>query len=105
MSSLCSVGCLEYLEEWLQHVQFLKRFSWISLNETPEWVDVDRTARLLIEKRIFQKDQHQELFHAYGYMKANMNEAQIADYKKRNVTVSERWVEFFKKMWLRKSQL
>lgn len=90
-------SCSEYLTLWLQHVQFLKEFNWFSLDNTPEWSEIDKTARLLIEKGFFAKEKHQKLFHNFGMLKACMHNDQILEYSKRKLSIVDRWVDFFKK--------
>lgn len=90
-------NCSEYLVLWLQHVQFLKEFNWVSLDKTPEWSQIDKVARQMVEKGLFEKDQHQQLFHNFGVLEASMNKDQLNDYCERKVSIVDRWVEFFKK--------
>lgn len=89
--------CLEYLDEWMQHVQFLKQFEWILLDKPPVWDEIDKSARALIEKGIFPAENHQRLFHNFGILRANMNDAQIAENKHEKLSIGDRWVKFFKK--------
>lgn len=88
---------MEYLDEWLQHMQFVKQFNWITLDAPVEWTDLNKTAQLLTEKGIFPAEMHPKLLSNYGVLKANLNAVQIAEYKSQKLTVSQRWVEFFKK--------
>lgn len=74
----------------MQHLQFLKQFGWILLDKPPVWDEIDKSARGLIEKGIFPREKHQQLFHNYGILSANINDAQIAQNKEMNLTVSER---------------
>lgn len=67
----------------MQHVQFLKQFEWISLDRPPVWDDIDKSARILIEKGIFPAEKHQRLFHNCGILSANMNAAQIREIKEK----------------------
>lgn len=90
-------GCLEYLDLWMQHVQFLKQFEWVSLDRPLVWTEIDQSARVLIEKGIFPAEKHQQLFHNFGILNANVNEVQIAENKANKLKTGERWVNFFKK--------
>lgn len=81
----------------MQHLQFLRQFEWISLKKTPEWNEIDKSARVLIDKGIFPAEQHQRLFHNFGILSANMNEFQIAENNKEKLKIGDRWVKFFKK--------
>lgn len=94
---LCTENCAEYLTLWLQHVQFLKEFNWISLDNSPEWNDIDKTARLMMEKGLFAKEDHQKLFHNFGILEATMNKDQILKYTNRKLSIVDRWVDFFSK--------
>lgn len=90
-------SCSEYLILWLQHADFLAEFNWIALNKTPEWDEINKTARLLIEKGLFAKEQHQKLFHNVGVLKASMHNDQILEYSKQKLSIVDRWVHFFNK--------
>lgn len=81
----------------MQHVQFLKQFEWILLDKPPVWDEFVKSARILIEKGIFPAEKHQRLFHNYGVLSANMNEAQIAENNEKKLKIGARWVNFFKK--------
>lgn len=50
---------MEYLDEWMQHLQFLKEFEWISLDKPPLWSEIDKSAQILIDKGIFPAEKHQ----------------------------------------------
>lgn len=78
-------------------MQFVKQFDWIALDKPVEWNDLNKTAGLLMEKGIFPAEMHAKLCSNYGVLNANVNAAQIAEYKEKKLTVSERWVGFFKK--------
>lgn len=69
------VGCLEYLHDWLQHTQLFNDFGWITLNTVPEWNDIDKTARDLIQKGFLPVEKHQPLFHASTFLKAYMTQS------------------------------
>lgn len=88
---------MEYLDEWAKQVQFVKQFDWILLNEPVEWSSLDKTTRMLMEKKIFPEDMHQQLCNNFGVLKASVNEAQIAEFDDKKLTTGERWVHFFKK--------
>lgn len=88
---------MEYLDEWLVHMQFVKEFNWITLDEPVEWNKLDETARMLMKKEIFPAEMHQQLCNNYGVLKATVNAAQIDEYRNKKLTVGERWVDFFQK--------
>lgn len=88
---------MEYLDEWMQHLRFLKQFEWMSLSKPPVWDEIDKSARYLIEKGIFPAEKLQQLFHNYGILSANINNVKIAEHNEKKLTVGERWVDFFKK--------
>lgn len=88
-------NCLEYLDEWTKQMQFVKQFDWILLNEPVEWDDLNKTARMLMEKKIFPEEMHQQLCNNFGILKASVNQAQIIDFNDMKLTVSERWLHFF----------
>lgn len=90
-------GCMEYLDEWMKHLQFLKEFAWISLDKPPVWSEIDKSARTLIEKGIFPAEKHQQLFHNCSILIANINSIKIAENKEKKLTIGERWVDFFNK--------
>lgn len=90
-------GCLEYLDEWLKHMQFVKEFDWITLDEPVEWNKLDKTARSLMEKEIFPAEMHRQLCSNFGVLKATVNAVLITEYKDKKLTISERWVDFFKR--------
>lgn len=90
------VGCLDYLSEWLQHAVFLGEFSWIALERAPEWKDIDKTARSLIDKEFFKLEDHQRLFHVQTFLRAYMTDAKIAEYTSMKTPIAERWIDFFK---------
>lgn len=87
--------CLDYLKLWLQHTQFLKEFHWITLDKPIKWTDVNKTALLLIDKGFFKSENHQKLFHAYGFFKRYANEIKIAEYEKEKMKISDRWRDVF----------
>lgn len=84
------------MREWLQHAQVLNEFSWIALDKTPEWEDIDKTARKLIDQGFFKLENHQKLFHVQTFLRAYMTETKIAEYKEMKTPIAERWVDFFK---------
>lgn len=85
------------MNDWLQHARLLNDFSWIALAAPPVWNDIDKTARALVEKGVFQAENHQKLFHAFGYLKAYVNEAKITEFDATKMSISDRWVDFFRK--------
>lgn len=40
---------------------------------------------------------HKDICSNYGVLKATVNAAQIEEYKMKILTISDRWVDFFKK--------
>lgn len=86
---------MEYLDEWLQHAQFLDDYSWIGLNKVPEWTDIDKTSRDLISKGFFSADEHQHLFHASTFLKAYMTKSKIDEFNALKTPIANRWTEFF----------
>lgn len=90
-------SCLDYLDEWMQHVQFIKQFDWISLDKPIEWKKIENTAKTLMEKGVFPTEMHQQLCKNYGVLNANINTAQIDEFNQKKLSIGERWVQFFKK--------
>lgn len=81
---------MDYLDRWIKHTEKLACFNWILLENVPKWDEIDKSCRILIEKKIFESSKHQKLFHAFGYLKDYMNEERILENKKRSKPVSER---------------
>lgn len=90
------VGCLDYLNEWLQHTLFLNEFEWITLAKVPEWDEIDKTARMMIDKGFFNLESHQQLFHVCTFLKAYMTDAKITEFNDTKTPIAERWTDFFK---------
>lgn len=59
---------MDYLEEWLKPTEKLAEFNWILLESIPQWKDIDKSSRILIEKEMFDTQKHQKLFHAFNYL-------------------------------------
>lgn len=91
---------MEYMDVWMQHSGLFKQFEWISLEEVPDWKDVDTTARLLIQEGFFDREQHQALFHSFDHLKKYLTDDVITKHKDRSkenkTTVEQRWNIFFK---------
>lgn len=90
------VGCLDYLNEWLQHTLFLKDFEWIALAKSLEWNEIDKTSRNLIDKGFFKLESHQPLFHVFTFLKAYMTDAKISEFNDTKTPIAKRWIDFFK---------
>lgn len=79
-------------------------FNWVLLNNVPEWNDIDKSCRILIEKGMFDSQKHQQLFHNFDYLKKYMDEERINQFKVKNsktnkpMPIADRWVEFFNAM-------
>lgn len=86
---------MEYLHEWLQHTQFLNDFGWISLDKVPDWNEIDKTARDLIQKGFFAIENHQRLFHAASFLKAYLTQSKIDELNALKTPIASRWIEFF----------
>lgn len=95
-------SCLDYLVPWLKHTERLAEFNWILLDCVPKWNDIDKSSRILMEKGMFDSQNHQSLFHTYDTLKNYMNEEKIAEFKnqksKTPKSIATIWVEFFKAM-------
>lgn len=78
-------------------MQFVKQFDWILLNEPVEWEEIDKAVRLLMAKKIFPEEMHQQLCNNFGVMKANINEAQKQEFNENKIKVADPWVYLFEK--------
>lgn len=95
-------SCLDYLVPWMKHTEKLADFNWISLDCVPKWSEIDKSSRILMEKGMFDSQNHQSLFHTFDTLKNYMDEEKIAEFKnqksKTPKSIATVWVEFFKAM-------
>jgi hypothetical protein len=44
--------CIEYLSKWMKPLEYFYCFSWMTLNEVPNWNDVSSAAQYLINRGV-----------------------------------------------------
>lgn len=99
-------SCLDYLGTWMQNTKHLAAFDWVLLQKIPEWNDIDKCCRILIEKGLFDVQKHQKLFHAFDYLKNYMDQEKIDQIRnekndkkiKKKKFIATYWAEFFTAM-------
>lgn len=86
----------------MQHTEKLADFNWVLLESVPKWNDIDKSCRNLIEKNMFDSQNHQKLFHTFDFLKNYMDEERITQFRsqksKKPHSIAQHWVDFFKAM-------
>lgn len=82
----------------MKHTEHLANFEWVLLHCAPKWNEIDSSCRLLIENGLFERSNHQKLFHAFGYLNDYMHVQRIKEFNEQSKPVADRWTEFFTAM-------
>lgn len=93
---------LDYFDKWTVWLEpIVTTFKWIELREMPQWSDgqhpIKSTVDLLMEKKIIQRQEHDQIFADYGHIKTFLK-AQPNIYKEWNdskVSIQKRWMHVF----------
>lgn len=93
-----SERCIEYLTNWLEPVMQLQHLEWILLKEHVNWDDVDSSSQQLMKAGYYAKKNHQKLFITFQTLKSFANDEKILMWNKKEISVEERWIEFFNAM-------
>lgn len=101
---------LNYFDKWAVWLEPLGvTFKWIELREIPQWSDseyaVKSTVNMLIERKIIQTQEYDQLFSDYGHIKKFLlGQPNIFDeWEKSKASIQKRWMDVFanlKKSWL-----
>lgn len=90
------------MEKWIVWLEpIVESFAWIELREMPQWSDgpnpVNRTVNLLIQKKIIQPQDYDQMFIDFGNIKTFLKgQPNIFDeWNKSKLPIQKRWMFIF----------
>lgn len=90
---------MDYLSKWTQHFEIFKSFSWIVLEQFPDWSTVKESTRIVEQKGWFDFTANSSaLFEQYGYVKNYCSADKLASWHSNRMPTDERWIEIFQHM-------
>lgn len=90
---------MDYINNWTQHFEIFRDFSWIVLDQFPDWPTVRKSVRMVEQKGSFDMAANSSaLFEQFGYVKIYCSADKLANWRSDKLPTEERWVEIFKHM-------
>ncbi|KAL4126194.1 hypothetical protein QTP88_010420 [Uroleucon formosanum] len=83
----------EYLEQWCQFNEEVKKFEWANLRKVPSWEDVQKVMDLLIEQKFISSSQDTGVFDEFSLISKYITAQKIYDWNTGNIPTENRWVE------------
>lgn len=97
--SIFSVCADEYLCQWSEQFEQIRSFAWIVLRGCPEWPEVKATMQEMSKSSTFDSRQNSDkVFQQYGYVKTYCSDQKISEWRDKQATTEQRWVELFQHM-------
>lgn len=90
---------MDYLGQWTEHFEIFQNFSWVVLENFPDWSTVKKSIRVVEEKGSFDMVANSAaVFEQFGYMKSYCSVDKIAEWNANKLQTDKRWVEIFQHM-------
>lgn len=87
--------CIDYLNQWDKAFRDVEILYWILLRNMLSWDKIEKTLSYLNEFRNDLKINNEDLFDEVSCVKNFANNEKIEDWRVKNISVDERWIEIF----------
>lgn len=92
--SLFYETALSYLKKWAaNNFQNLESYSWVMLNRTPNWEDIEKSSSLVSQTVPSVDFPENEMYDEYVYMKQFVTSQKISEWSLNKTLPGQRWVE------------
>jgi hypothetical protein len=83
-----------YLKKWTEEsFQDLESYSWVTLNRSSSWSDVERTSSLVVETVQSVQLAKSEMYNEYVYVKQYLTRGTISEWTAKKTLPAQRWTE------------
>lgn len=94
-----SDNALDYINNWTEHFDVFQSFTWILLEQFPDWTTVKNSMRTVGEKASFDVTANSSsVFEQFGYMKSYCSAEKLMEWRNEKLPTDRRWTEIFKHM-------
>lgn len=93
---MTSDTCIDYISEWTNYFNQIMIFAWVALDQPPEWIFIESSAKYMVEmKRFDMESTDNDLFDQFTYLKKYVVVEKIQQWEENSVAIDQRWVEIF----------
>lgn len=92
-------NAMDYINNWTEHFDIFNNFSWVVLEQFPDWLKVKNSMRIVEQKCSFDTAANSSaVFEQFGYAKTYCSAEKLAEWKSKKMPADGRWVEIFQHM-------
>lgn len=90
---------MEYIDNWTEHFEIFRNFSWAVLEQTPDWATIKNSLRIIGDLGSFDVSANSSaIFEQFGYVKNYCSNDKLKEWRTNKVKTDMRWVEIFSHM-------